>query len=177
MNKWDFEKFYRKNIDRIYRYVFFRVNRNHAQTEDIVSEIFLKALRNFESYDPAISQSAWIYRIAQNHLANVYRDQKTTESLDQIDVPVLEDFSVSIELEDQLRNLSAEDRQIVTMRHLLGYPYKEIGSILGKTVGAVKMASHRALKTLIHKNKEQSYVRDLATIQSIKTRSNADSND
>jgi len=76
MKKGSFEAFYNKNLDRIYRYVFFRVGRNRDVCEDLVSEIFMKALKHFEKYDPDISESAWIYRIAHNHLANHFRDTK-----------------------------------------------------------------------------------------------------
>ncbi len=148
MNRREFEQFYKVNIDRIYRYVFFRVRQNRDVCEDLVSEIFMKALKHFETYDEKVSKSAWIYRITQNHLANHYRDSKQTTDLEHVDVIAVDDPLVSIELKAQLLKLSSDDRKIVTMQYLLGYTYTEIGEIMGKSVGAVKMASHRALKQL-----------------------------
>ena len=97
MDKRSFEAFYQANLDRIYRYVFFRVGRNETVTQDIVSEIFIKALQHFEKYDEAISRSAWIYRIAHNHLANYFRDKKP-----QVD---LEDVSFTLVGEDGRRSM------------------------------------------------------------------------
>lgn len=160
MTQRDFERFYQANIDRIHRYVFFRVGQNRDVCEDLVSEIFMKALKQFDTYDESISTSAWIYRITQNHLANYYRDTKPTTDLEHVDVVSTEDPVVHVELDAQLSKLSSDDRRIVTMQHLLGYTYAEIGEIMGKSVGAVKMASHRALKQLKTQIADSSYVRD-----------------
>src|SRR3990170_3288855 len=92
MDKRDFETFYRANVDRIYRYLFFRVGGNREVAEDLVSDVFMKALEHFETYDPAISKSAWIYRIAHNRLVNHFRDQKPTTDIDDI-APFLADVS------------------------------------------------------------------------------------
>ena len=78
--KSEFERFYRENIDRIHRYIFFRVGRNRDVAEDLVSEIFMKAHKAFDTFDEKVSKSAWIYRIAHNHLANHYRDQKQEDT-------------------------------------------------------------------------------------------------
>ena len=150
-----FERFYRQNIDRIYRYVFFRVGRNKEVAEDLVSEIFLKAYAAFSSFDESVSHSAWIYRIAHNHLANYYRDRKQTVDLDQIVEAVGEIGSETMEqresetaLERALGSLAADDRRLVTMKYLEGYGYEDMASILGKSAGALKVATHRAMKKL-----------------------------
>ncbi|MDG1949270.1 MAG: RNA polymerase sigma factor [bacterium] len=156
MDKRAFEHFYHANIDRIYRYVFFRVGRNEAVAEDLVSEIFMKALKNFHKYDEKISKSAWIYRIAHNHLANHYRDSKPQVDIDDVAYSlqgddgreVMERVEDSMHLEEGLDQLSAEDRNLVTMKYLLGYSYKDMASALEKSSDALKVATHRAMKKL-----------------------------
>lgn len=156
MDKRAFEQFYQANIDRIYRYVFFRVGRNETVTEDLVSEIFMKALRNFHKYDEKISKSAWIYRIAHNHLANYFRDKKPQVDIDDVSYSlkgedgreVLEQTQERMMLEEGLDQLSADDRQLVTMKYLLGYSYKDMAVSLEKTTDALKVATHRAMKKL-----------------------------
>lgn len=152
----DFEVFYKKNVDRIFRYVFFRVGQKREVTEDLVSEIFMKALRNFDKYDPKISQSAWIYRIAHNHLANYFRDSKTTTDIDDIEFLLVgSDGSEELIKQEEswlikggLDKLTVEERKIVTMKYIEGYSYKEIAEVLEKTADALKVASHRAIKKL-----------------------------
>lgn len=156
MDKHAFEQFYKANIDRIYRYVFFRVGRNVAVAEDLVSEIFVKALKNYHKFDPNISQSAWIYRIAHNHLANHFRDQKKEVDLEDVQYTLVgEDGRKTFQTrEDEVKlygaldSLTPDDRRLVTMKYLEGYSYKEMASIVEKKSDALKVATHRAMKKL-----------------------------
>lgn len=156
MDKHAFEQFYKANVDRIYRYVFFRVGRNVSVAEDLVSEIFMKALKNFHKFDPNISQSAWIYRIAHNHLANHFRDQKKEVDLEDVQFVLAgEDGRKTFEAREEemklfeaLEELSPEDRKLVTMKYLEGYSYKEMAQVIEKQTDALKVATHRAMKKL-----------------------------
>lgn len=162
MKKREFERFYQENMERIYRYVFFRVGRNTDVAEDLVSEIFMKALSNFEKYDEKISKSAWIYRIAHNHLANYYRDQKPASNIDDIAHLIegesgertMEKIEAFGQVGEMLSALSSEDAQLVTMKYLEGYSYAEMGEILDRGADAVKMATFRAMKQLKAKQKD-----------------------
>ena len=157
MNKKDFGKFYDEHLDKIYRFVFFRVGRNHELAQDLTSEIFVKALTHFYSYDPKISVSAWIYTIARNHLANYFRDVKSGVPLEEIEnslqffhdgVSHMEKSDVAGRVRTALLKLAPEKRRMVEMKYLEGFSYAEIAEIVGGTEGSVKVASHRALKEL-----------------------------
>ena len=156
MQKADFKGFYEKHIDRVYRFVYFRVKNNTEVAEDLTSEIFTKALKAFAKYDPEKSETAWIMTIARNHLINHWRDQK--EQIDIEDVKYhLEGSDARIDevIEDDkrrlyvsLNELSRKNRELVELKYIQGYRYKEIGEVLGKTAGAVRVESHRAMKKL-----------------------------
>ena len=166
--KKEFEKFYQNNIDKIYRFVFFRVGKEQTLAEDLVSEIFMKALEHFDSYDREVSTSAWLFTIAKNHLANYWRDRKDVESLPEVFEDVENDddsgslegvlFNSSMEnfkesekngqIYSILDQLPSDDKQIVTFHYLYGYSYLEIAEMLGKSETSVKTAAHRAIKKL-----------------------------
>jgi len=155
MAKPDFDQFYRKNIDRIHRFVFLRVP-DRATAEDLVSEIFIKALAAFDRYDEAVSKSAWIYRIAHNHLANWYRDRKATVDIDDV-APFLvgtdgRDLEATTDDRAQvsrlLEGLDPEEKRLVTLKYLEGYEYAEMAELIGKKADALKMATHRVIKKL-----------------------------
>jgi len=155
MNQRKFEKFYQTNIDRIYRFVFFRVQ-NAEVAEDLTSEIFMKALKAFDRYDEEKSKAAWIYTIARNHLANYYRDKKDAIDIEEVAFGLvgkdgreeMEKASDRMMLSKALDELSLEERRLVTLKHLEGYSYKEMAEILDKTDAALKVATHRAMKKL-----------------------------
>lgn len=177
MNKKDFQKFYQDNLDKIYRFVFFRVGANKELAEDLTSEIFIKALGHFADYDPTKSRSAWLYAIAHNHLANYYRDNKRVEiSIEEIkderhteidikekiiSAPAVDGFRELLkkdaerELREILNQLPEEKRELVTLKYLLGYSYREIGEIMGMSEVAVKVATHRIMKDLKQNQKPQ----------------------
>ena len=156
-----FEKFYRENIDKIYRFVFFRIGANKELAEDLVSEIFMKALESFDRYDEKISRSAWIFTIAKNHLINHWRDAKPIDSLPEITEEGMESGSwvkKSLEIHaksntkgevyELLAKLDENDREIVTFHYLLGYSYLEIARMRNSTENAIKVAAHRAIKKM-----------------------------
>jgi len=159
--KADFEKFYNENMDKIYRFVFFRVGANKELAEDLVSEIFMKALEKFDTYDEKISRSAWIFTIAKNHLINHWRDSKPVDSLPEVNEEGIENSSwikktleihkqllTKREIYDLLAKLDDDDREIVTFHYLVGYSYSEIAEMRGSTEAAVKVAAHRAIKKM-----------------------------
>jgi RNA polymerase sigma-70 factor (ECF subfamily) len=162
-NKRAFEKFYAEHLDKVYRFVFFRCSGNTEQTEDLVSEIFMKALEHFDSYDSAKSTSAWIMTITRNHLANYWRDTKPTAPLPEAgedDAEVEDRFwltsaqrvfkkeSHKALAHELLAELSPSEARIVTFHYLLGYSYSEIAEFESTSEGAIKVAVHRVIKKL-----------------------------
>ena len=161
--KAEFQSFYNTHIDKVYRYVFFRVSANKELAQDLVSEIWLKALEHFAGYDKEISRSAWIMTIAKNHLANYWRDQKPVESISEDEDDFIDAFWLKSaikafkneenkrKLAELIAELSLADREIVTFHYIFGYSYSEIADMKNMTETAVKVAAHRALKKLSQK--------------------------
>jgi len=156
MNKRDFKRFYDKNYDRIYRFVFFRIGGDRDQAEDLVAEIFLKSLEKFHTYDPEKSNSAWLYTIAKNHLANYFRS-KYFRDVEPLDIEVWwqdqtwqmldqeKDIKIFYKL---LGELSNKEQKLVTLKYIEGYSYKEMSGMLGKSVQSLRVATHRAVGKL-----------------------------
>ena len=164
LKKKEFEEFYRRRIDQVYRFVFFRTGRHKELAEDLVAEIFMKVLEHWEQYDPERSQSAWLMTIAKNHLANYWRDHRSTSALPESEAGEDEGPGDQFWLKGALKqwqkgtnqlavaelllNLEQGEQEIVTFHYLFGYSYAEIAALKGLTAGAVKVASHRAIKKL-----------------------------
>jgi RNA polymerase sigma-70 factor, ECF subfamily len=78
-----FARLYDLYVERIYRYVFFRVSDDQS-AEDITSEVILKAWENLDRYrrndKPFI---AWLYSIAHHALIDQYRAARPSVALDQ----------------------------------------------------------------------------------------------
>lgn len=140
----------------MYRFLFFRVYQNVDVAEDLTSEVFMKALKAYETYDPNKSQKAWIMTIARNHLINYYRDRKETTDIDEIAFKIEgvdgKEFEFAQDdirqIHDALSQMEPKDRDLIELKYLQGYRYKEIASMYAKTPGAVRVETFRAMKKL-----------------------------
>ena len=156
MHKDEFHLFYETHFDRVYRFLYFRVAQNKEVAEDLTSEIFMKALKSFDKYDPKRSQIAWIMTISRNHLYNHYRDRKEHTDIEVVqfslegvdgreEAELTDDVRVLYEMLDTLND---KERRLVEMKHIQGYRYKEIAEIEGRSSGTRRVEVHRAVKKL-----------------------------
>lgn len=154
-----FEALYSKYLRKVYTYVYYRVG-NVDDAEDITESVFLHALVHLERYqDRGIPFSAWLLRIAHNLVANWHRNGKRRRMLNLEGAEPLHDPSPSpdekMEREEEvealraaLRELPEERQQALILRYAEGLKHKEIGEIMGKSTGAVKVLVHRSLISL-----------------------------
>jgi RNA polymerase sigma-70 factor (ECF subfamily) len=149
-----FKPVYEAYFSRVYRYCLRRMA-NIKEAEDITSLVFTRALANIASYRGG-SFPAWLFRIAHNVLVNHLRDQRDTiplESIEQFgkeDDP-LEKLETNEEHQHILRlvaTLSDEQRNLLSLRITARLSAKEIGLIIGKSEGAVRVAIHRIIQQL-----------------------------
>lgn len=156
MHKSDFQDFYQTYLDRVYRFLYFRLGGKREVAEDLTSEIFMSALKHYATYDPSKSTSAWIMTITRNRLANYWRDLKQNADVDEL-APLLIGTDGRVEmvrtelgmnLKDLLGMLDAKDRQLIEYKYLLGYNYKEMGELFDRSAGALKVETHRVMKKL-----------------------------
>lgn len=146
---------------RIYAFMLVRV-RDGMLAEDLCADVFMNALRAIETYEErGLAFAAWLYRIAHNRLIDHYRRHGRigTDSLDEIDETgdrladraVVTDGGVNperIDLQTAVGLLSPEQQQIVHLRFIEGMTSAQVAGVMNKTVAAVKIMQHRALKSL-----------------------------
>jgi len=162
-----FAKLYDKYYSQIFGYILKRVA-NLDIAQDVCSETFLKALKNIWKFRwKNISLSFWLYRIANNEIANFFRKRKhKLVSLEKIPEPI-DDSNPKIELieaEDRLKmhrdfleiqekisELEIKYQEVITLRFFEKKQIKEIAEILGKKDGTIKSLLHRGIEKLKNK--------------------------
>lgn len=153
-----FAKLYDHFIDLIYRYVFYRVNRNDV--EDIVETVFLKVWQHLKKYKKGKSSfSAWIFRITHNLVVDYYRAQKDS-TIDELDVQipdpkrehnpirVTENILEQEVLKEALSKLKKGYRDLLIHKFINDFSNKEIAEIMKKSEGSVRILQFRALRAL-----------------------------
>lgn len=148
---------YRRYLDRVYGYCFHLLG-DHHDAEDATERTFLAALAAIDGYrDTGASFRAWLFRIAHNELANALRSRtrRSTAPLDLEARAAEPDPAHLVGLADDARRLRAalaelaEDRrQVIVLRFVDGLSAREIGVVLDRTEGAVRVLQHRALRDL-----------------------------
>ena len=153
-----FATLYRRYLDRVYGYSFYLLG-DHHDAEDATERTFLAALAAIDRYrDEGSTFRSWLFRIAHNQLANALRarSRRRTESLDGVPEPAAgDDPARQAGLADDARrlraavaSLSEDRRQVVILRFVDGLTAREIGDVLGRSEGTVRVLQHRALREL-----------------------------
>jgi RNA polymerase sigma-70 factor, ECF subfamily len=153
-----FGALYDRYVAAVYRYVYYRV-RNDADAEDLVSDVFMRALRAIPRYEPRVAFLAWLYRIARNAVIDRARRSRTQISFeDALAHPgadqVIEPDVTILALSDKeavrgaLAKLTPLQQEVIVLRFVEGYSTLEIAGLVGKREGTVRGIQFRALEAL-----------------------------
>lgn len=132
------------------------------ECEDLLQETFLRVYRNRHSYRRIAKYSTWLYTIAGNLARSEYRKRKRRKlfSLQSIN---REDEAYEVEIPDEtfspdrhtentlqdhyiqeaLKQLPEEFREVVVLRDVQQLAYEEIAQITGLPMGTVKSRINR----------------------------------
>jgi RNA polymerase sigma-70 factor (ECF subfamily) len=148
---------YETHLDRIYRYVYYRVG-STSEAEDLSEQVFLKAWEAIERYEPrGVPFIAWLYRLAHNLVVDHYRSRRPTLTLEEVGeaeepganvVDAVEEKLDAEEIRVALRRLSPEHQQLIALRFVEGLSHAEVAQITGKSEGATRVVQYRALQSL-----------------------------
>jgi hypothetical protein len=67
-----FQRVYQENLALIYRYVYSKVG-NREETEDLTSQIFIKAIRHIHLEQSDLSVRKWLFQVASTTIADFWR--------------------------------------------------------------------------------------------------------
>lgn len=156
-----FSQIYNQNIDKIYRFIFLKVN-SQPIAEDLASETFLRGWETFKQDQNRIENPpAFLYQIARNLITDYYRERGKTQIISADCAPIIDPDSdlekkafLDSDLETiktALAGLKEDYSQALVWRYIEDLPISEIAKMTNKSEGAVRVLLHRALKTLKEK--------------------------
>ncbi|ENH97370.1 RNA polymerase sigma factor SigX [Gracilibacillus halophilus YIM-C55.5] len=159
-----FEKLYENYHQDVYQYIYYMV-KNKQDTEDILQDVYLKALRSYDTFKRKSSEKTWLFSIAKHVTFDHFRKLKRTrnrffeyfdwgkqgESI-QTNQPLPEEIAV---LDDQMQQVykcldqcSFHQKQVIILRYLQSFTIKETADILNWSISKVKTTQHRAIASL-----------------------------
>ncbi len=154
--KLNFEEVYEQNFRYVYNVVYMRVM--HRETaEDITSEVFVKAWKNYDRFDPEIATPVtWLCAIANNEVKMYLRKASTANEIASDNIPELETedeaemttstLAINREAERILSMLDQRDRDLLSLRLAAQLSFAEIAQIMEISQKAATERYRRLIK-------------------------------
>ena len=158
MNKDALDQVFVLYAPALYKYAY-RLSRNAIMADQIVGDVFTKLLEHLScGRGPAVNMRSYLFEIAYHLVVDEVRYSQRRAPLDSFDLTLSDGTSVSISAENQIlfetvrraivNNLTPDQRHVIILRFLEGFSVKETATIVGKTIGNVKVIQNRALAAL-----------------------------
>jgi len=159
---------YKLYAGQILRFLYLRLN-EHETAKDLTQEVFIRVIKGIHGLEYRSEKSfvGWLYTIANNVLIGHVRRANVTHMPLDDDSELVDPrgqegvFAVfdRVALAQAIQTLTADQRQVLTMRFFADMTNAEIAKQLKRTEGAVKALQHRALQSLqqlmAHDNDDQ----------------------
>ena len=164
---------FRKLVDQLMKPAYFHalaILHNHDDAVELSQQAFIRTWDSRNQIDPDRPFYNWFYTVLKNLCLNYSRDQyrrketplKNVESW--IEPEMTSDPSYEIlKLEDQkmiqqaLEKLNVSDRELIVMKDIENYSYKDIAEVLDVPPGTVMSRLYHARKRFKHLMEEAGY--------------------
>lgn len=148
------ESIYIEYKDKVTGYVRGKISNPH-EAEDIVSDVFMKALKGLSGFDESkASISTWIYTITRNTVTDYFRTKKNFCEIPEelCTGSDTEENLLNMEtldrLADALSRLDRRERDIIILHYYGGKTLKDTANQMGVSYSYIKLLHSKALKTL-----------------------------
>lgn len=156
-----FASLYDRYVDRVYRFILYRVSGDRALAEDITSEVFVRALRKIKGFTwQGRDVGAWFLTIARNLVLDHFKSGRFRLEVVGAEAPEStregvvdpEDAALSrvsqADLYRAIQQLGNEQQEVIYWRFIQGYSVAESAAAMDKSEGAIKALQYRAVKAL-----------------------------
>ncbi|MGN9804806.1 sigma-70 family RNA polymerase sigma factor [Micromonospora sp. L32] len=123
-----------------------------AETDDLVQEAYLRAMRALPRFAARSSARTWLFGIARRVAADHLRSRRArppATTIDGYDPPSAGRFENVVVLDALLRQLPAERREAFVATQLLGLSYAEAAQVCDCPVGTIRSRVARARADLV----------------------------
>ena len=134
-------------------HVIYNIVQKKEDAEDITSDFFVKLIKNAPKYQ-SDNHKAWLVTVAKNMAYDYMRKNKKEVLVDEVPESNVVDTGIEINitnrvyLEDLIKILKPKEKEIIDLKILGGFTFKEISKILKLPMGTVTWDYNSGLKKL-----------------------------
>lgn len=156
MMEFDICVLYKKYYKDIYKYIYV-MTLNSYDTEDILQNVFLKAMKGIKTFRGDSTVKTWIFTIARNECLNYIAKNKREIQLDAVEIPIITDDIEEKMLQKESVDLvlqyiqSREEpiKSLLILRLIEEKSFTQIGKIINKSDVWCRVNFFRTKKELI----------------------------
>ena len=148
-----FELLYKNYKQLVYK-ISFSILKNKESSEDVTQNIFAKIYSLKKDKLPTSKEATWLYTITKNEAISYYRKEKPNVTLEEIydaqeaECKELQNVIDKEKYEKLISGLSAKEKEVVSLKILGEFSFKEIAKILNEPIGTVQWRYYKALNSL-----------------------------
>jgi RNA polymerase sigma-70 factor (ECF subfamily) len=125
---------------------------NKTVTEDLMQDTYIKMIKYIRQYQRGRNFNAWLMQIAKNTALDYLRKNKKEYLYDPQEQSYihqsLKTDPVTYGVSDLVESLDEDEKQIVLLRAVAEYKFKDIAKMVDKPLGTVLWIYNKAIKTL-----------------------------
>lgn len=151
-NKIAYEKLYNRYNKLVYG-IAFSILKNKEDSEDVVQTVFSKLYILEKDKLPTDKIGTWLYTVTKNEALLLLRKNNNDVNLDTI--YDLEDENNEIDkfinkdsYNRLINGLNQKEREIVSLKILSNFTFKEIGELLGESANTIKWRYYKSIYSL-----------------------------
>ena len=146
-----FEGVYRAHVGRIHA-LCLRMSSDAQLADTLTQDVFVRAWQKLSSFRGESQFSTWLHRLAVNVILQDRRSRGRRQDREH-SVEELERYATAttqampgtkVDLERAIAGLPKGAKQVLVLRDVQGYKYREIAELTGVSLGTVKAQIHRA---------------------------------
>lgn len=154
-----FAQFYEMTVDIFYRYLNGRYFLSEGDTQDLLSDFYLKCWKGLQAYNPEYKFETYIWSILKNHAKDFFKKKKSVqlkdEHMDNASLVVQWEDEILQELQNEydydiihacMQSMDEQSYEVIYMRYIDEMSYDEMSDFLGISQDAVRQRLSRALK-------------------------------
>ena len=147
------EKLYDLYSKDVYRFIY-SLSFDEEVAKDIMQTTFLECIKSIKNFKGNCSEKTWLLSISKNQYYTYLKKHPKTQSIYESDFDEVEEFTQDDkykyrEILKVINSLKESQRQIMILRLINDFTFKEIGEILGKSENYCRVNFFREKKKLV----------------------------